>query len=152
MNMQQVKYKTYYDMKVLDSKLRSKRFSICLHASLKVKLATKWHGPHKFIESLHPVYIIEMKTSNGLIREAFPRDRLKKTSRLIEPIELSIDSSNSNQSDDNINELDINMYDSDSDEEAPEVRYYPRYHLRPRVRPPDRYYDCFVKNNSIYFL
>ena len=76
MNMQQVKYKTYYDKKVLDSILKPSDFVFVYMLHLKrVKLATKWHGPHYIVECLHPVYIVEMLTDKGVLCKALPCDK-----------------------------------------------------------------------------
>ena len=153
MHMQQIIYKTYYDKKVLDSILEPNDFVFVDMPRLKrVKLATKWHGPHRIVECLHPVYIVEMLTNKGVLGKALPRDKLKKTTRVIELVELNIDGDN-HQVENVIDYLPVDMSDSDdSDEEVIQERHNPRYNLRPHVRPPDRYFASIVKNTAAYFL
>ena len=52
----------------------------------------KCSGGHKIVEDLYPVYVVEILTNRGTIRKAIPTDRLKKTSKCIEPVELELNS------------------------------------------------------------
>ena len=114
MNMQQVKYKTYYH-KVLDSILEPNDFVFVYMPCLKrVKPPTKWHGPHCVVECLHLVYIVEMLTKKGVLRKALPLDKLKKTTRVIQPVELNTECDNQ-QEEDVIDYLPVDMFDSDEE-------------------------------------
>ena len=70
---------------------------------------------HRIVECLHRVYIVEMLTNKGVLRKALPHDKLKKTTRVIEPVELNIDGDNQ-QEENAIDYLPVDM--SDSDEEV----------------------------------
>ena len=60
------------------------------------------------MEDLYPVYVVEILTNRGTIRKAIPTDRLKKTSKCIEPVELELNSENAdpNETDNALNDLD----------------------------------------------
>ena len=111
--MKQIAYKTY------KSKLNvNDRVYMYMPRLRHVKLVNKWHGPFRVIEALHPVYIIEILTNHGIVEEAIPRDRLKKTVRYIEPEEIdldqqNIDRSNSNGASDRAVNLNYDFSDSD---------------------------------------
>ena len=127
-----------------------------------VKLVNKWHGPFQVIEALHPVYIIEILTNHGIVEEAIPRDRLKKTVTYIETEEIdleqqNIDRSNSYGASDQAVNLNYDFSDSDdSDLENQNVvgqgeRRNLHYNLRSHVRPPNRYNQIYIAN-AAYFL
>ena len=74
MDMKQIRYKTYYGQKVVDSKLQvNDSVYVYLPRLRNVILVTKWSGPHKIVEVLHPVYIFEIITNQGPIRKAIPK-------------------------------------------------------------------------------
>ena len=69
MGMKQMRYKTYYDQKVVDSKFQvNDLVYVYLSRIRNVKLVKKWSGPHKIVEVLNPVYIVEIITNQGPIR------------------------------------------------------------------------------------
>ena len=72
--MKQIAYKTYYDKKVIESKVN---VNDCIYVYMPhlrhVKLVNKWHGPFRVIEALHPIYIIEILTNHGIVEKAIDR-------------------------------------------------------------------------------
>ena len=90
-----------------------------------------------------------MLANKGVLPKALPRDKLKKTTRVIQPVELNIEGDNQ-QEENVIDYLPVDMFDSD--EEAIQERHNPMCNLRSHVRPPDRYFASIIKNNAAYLL
>ena len=117
--MKQIAYKTYYDTRVIESKLNvNDRVYVYMPRLRHVKLVNKWHGLFRVIEALDPVYIMEILTNHGIVEKAIPRDRLKKTVKYIEPEEIdlaqqNVDRSNSNGASDQAVNLNYDFSDSD---------------------------------------
>ena len=150
--MKQIAYKTYYDKKVIESKLNVNDCVYMYMSRLRhVKLVDKWHGPFRVIEALHPVYIIEILTNHGIVEEAIPRDRLTKTVRYIETEEIDLDQQNIDRS----NSYDFSdSYYSDLENQnvvGQGERRNLHYNLRSHVRPPNRYNQIYIAN-AVYFL